>query len=83
MYPLQYMMEEDRMRFTRIRAPQKDDICIFDFPIRARSATCTKDRRQTGDAWCVSGPVTTVDIVTAHHDTGELLRHEVRFIARF
>jgi hypothetical protein len=83
MYPLQHVMEEDRMRFTGVRAPQEDDVRFLDLPIRTRPSTSTENRRQPGDARCVSRPVATVDVVTTYHHAGELLRHEVRFIARF
>jgi hypothetical protein len=33
MAPLQYVMEEDRVRFTGVRAPQEDDVRFLDFPV--------------------------------------------------
>src|SRR4029450_5192246 len=80
--PLQYMMEKDRVRIARIRAPQHDQVSVLDLPIRAGAASRSEYRRQTGDAGRVSRPVTTVNVVTPHHHPGELLGHEIRLIAR-
>src|SRR5262245_49283915 len=80
--PLQHMMKKDRMRVARIRAPQYDQVGLLDLPIGTGAASGPKYRRQTGDAGRVSRPVTTVNIVTPHNHTGELLGHEIRLIAR-
>jgi hypothetical protein len=73
-------MKEDRVGFARIRAPQKDQVRVLDFPIRTRASSCTKNRRQTGDARRVSSPVTTVNVIAADDDTGKLLRHEIHLV---
>ena len=77
---LQQVMEEDRVRLARIRAPQEDAVGLLDLLVRARAAAHPEHRRQTGDAWRVSGAVTAVDVVRAHHDAGELLRGEVHLV---
>ncbi len=80
--PLQHMMEKDRVRVARIRAPQDDQVGFLDLPIGTGAASSPKYRRQTGDAGRVSRPVTTVNIVTPHDHAGEFLGHEIRLIAR-
>jgi hypothetical protein len=74
------MMKEDRMGLARIRPPQKYQVRVLDFPIRARASSCTENRRQTGDTWRVSSPVTTINVIAADDDTGEFLRHEIHLI---
>ena len=73
-------MKENRVRFSRVRSPQQDDVRFFDFAIRACSTTRSEDRRQTGDARGMSSPVTAIDIVGAHDAANEFLRHIVQFI---
>jgi hypothetical protein len=80
--PLQHMMEKDRVCIARIRAPQHDQVGVFDLPIGAGTTSRPEYRRQTGDARRVSRPVTTVNIVAPHYHPGELLSHEIRLIAR-
>jgi hypothetical protein len=75
------VVEEDRVRFTGVRAPQDNEIGLLDLAIRTRATTSTKNSRQTGDAWCMSGAITTVNVIAPHHHTGELLRHEIRLVA--
>ena len=70
------------MGFTRIGSPQEDDICLLDLLIRVRPASRSKNHRQTGDAWRMSGTVATIDIVAAHHHPRELLRNEIHFVRR-
>jgi hypothetical protein len=77
------MVKEDRVRFTRVGSPEKDHVRFFDLLIGVRTAAGTKDRRQTGDARSVSSAIATIDVVTAYHNAGELLRYEVHFVCRF
>jgi hypothetical protein len=76
-------MKEDRMRFARIRAPENDQVGLFNLLIRACAPTRPEDCRQTGDAWGMSSAVTAVDVVAAHNDTSKLLRQKVQFVGRF
>jgi hypothetical protein len=75
-------MKENRMRLPGIRTPEKNHIGFFNLLIGVAAAAYPKNRRQTGDAWGVSSPVATIDVVTAHHDSGELLSNEVHFVRR-
>jgi hypothetical protein len=74
------MMEENRMRLSGIAAPKNDEVRFFDLAVRRRPTACSENRRQTGDAWGVSSPVTTVDVVAANRGTHEFLRGEIHFI---
>src|SRR5262245_59896458 len=73
-------MEEDRVRFARVRAPQDDEVGIFRLTIGAGAATCSEHSRQTDDARSVSSSVAAVDVVAAHHVPGELLGHVVHLV---
>jgi hypothetical protein len=64
---LEKMMEKNRMRFARVRTPQKNDVRIFRFKIRVRTATGSKNRRQTDDARCVSRSIATVDVMVSEN----------------
>ena len=77
---LQDVVEEDRMRFTGVRAPQEDDIGLLDLLVRAGTAPRPEHCRQTDDAGSVSGAVAAVDVVRADGDPSELLRHEVHLV---
>jgi hypothetical protein len=74
------MMEKNRMGFAGIRAPQQNDVSLFDFAIRAGTAACSKNRRQTGDAGGMSSSVTAVYIVGAHDAADEFLRGVIYFV---
>jgi hypothetical protein len=76
------MMEENRMGLPGVRSPEKDHIGFFDLLVGVSATPRTENRRQTGDARRVSSTVATIDIVTAHHNTRELLSNEVHFICR-
>ena len=75
------MVEENRVRFPRVRAPQQNNVGVLNFAIRACPSACSKYRRQTGDARGVSSPVTAVDIVRTHHAANEFLRRIVQFVS--
>ena len=75
-------MKEDRMRFTRVRAPHDYEIGGFDFLVGNRSATCTKYCRQTDDRRSVSSSIARVDIVRPHDFPGESLRRIVHLVGR-
>jgi hypothetical protein len=77
------MMEENRMRFPGIRAPEKDDIRFFDFAVRTRAAARAENRRQTGDARRVSSAVAGIDVVATDHGADEFLSGIVQLIGRF
>ena len=79
---LEQVVEEDRVRLARVRAPEQDHVGLLDLCVGRRSAACSEHRRQTDDARSVSGSVTGVDVVRAHHLTGELLRQEVHLVRR-
>lgn len=68
------------MCFACIGTPQKDEVCLFHLAIRTGGATRSENRRQTGDARCVSSAVAAVDVVAADHRTNEFLRDVVQFI---
>jgi hypothetical protein len=76
------MVKEDRVRFARIGSPKKDNVRFFDLLVGVRTTAGTKDRRQTGDARGVSSAVAAIDVVTADHNAGELLRYEVHLVCR-
>ena len=76
------VVEEDRMRLARIRAPQDHEVSLFSLAIRRGSSSRSEHCRQTDDTWSVSSPVTAVDVVAVHDDAGELLRDEVHLVAR-
>jgi hypothetical protein len=80
MNSLQRVMEEDGMRFPRVRSPQEDHVAFFNLAIRTCAAARSEYRRQTDDAGGVSSPVTAINIVRAHHGTDELLSYIVQFV---
>ena len=59
---------------------RKDDFRLFDLLIGVRAAARTENRRQTDDAWSMSSPVTTIDVVAADHGPSKLLRYEVHLV---
>jgi len=77
------MVEKNRMRLSGIAAPEDNDIGFLNFAVGTRSAACSEDRRQTGDAWGVSSSVTAVDVVTTHRGAHELLRSKIHFVGGF
>jgi hypothetical protein len=80
-HPFEHVVEEDRVRFPSVRAPQDNEVSLLDLAIRTRTTTSTKNSRQTGDAGGMSGAITTVNVIAPHDDTGELLRHEIHLVA--
>ena len=76
------MVEEDRVRLARVRAPEENAVRLLDLLIGARPAACSEDRRQTDDARGVSGPVTAIDVVVAEDLPGEFRREEVDLVGR-
>ena len=74
------MMKEDRVRVSRVRAPQQDNFALFNFAVRTRPASRSENRRQTGDAWRVSSTVTTVNVVCADDRAHELLRYIIQLV---
>jgi hypothetical protein len=60
---LEDVMEEDRMRFARVRTPQDQQIRFLDLFIGRRPAARTERSRQTDDTGSVSGAVARVDVV--------------------
>jgi hypothetical protein len=54
---LEEVMEEDRVRFARVRSPEDQQIRLFDLFIGRRPAARTEYRRQTDDARSVSSAV--------------------------
>ena len=75
------MVEENRVRFPRVRAPQQDDIGVFNFAIRTCPAACSEYRRQTGDAGSMSSPVAAIDVVGAHNTANKFLCRVVQFVS--
>ena len=80
--PLHQVVEEDGVRFTRIRTPQENHVGVLDFLVRDRSATRSEHCRQTDDRRSVSSSVAGVDVVRPHHHACELLGEEVDFVRR-
>ena len=80
---LQQVVEEDRVRLARVRAPEHDQVRgLTQLLVGAGTAACTEHRRQTDDARSVSGAVTAVDVVGVQRDPAELLRREVQLVRR-
>ena len=79
---LEHVVEEDRVRLARVRAPEDDQVRGASLLVGARPSTCAKHRRQTDDARGVSGSVAAVDVVRAEGDARELLRGEVQLVRR-
>jgi hypothetical protein len=77
------MMEEDRVRLTSIRPPENNEVRVLRLLVGAGPSTPSKNCRQTDDARGVSGPVTTVNIVTADYGPGKLLGEKVQLVGRF
>ena len=68
---------------SRALEPQSTiTIGLLNLFIGRRSAARTEYRRQTDDARSVSGSVTGVDVVGAHHLARELLRQEIHLVRR-
>jgi hypothetical protein len=73
-------MKENGMSLPRVGAPENDEVRVLSFAIGTRPATRAEDRRQTGDAWGMSSPVTAIDIVASDDSSGELLGQEVQLV---
>lgn len=76
----QHMMEENRMRLARVRAPKENDVRLFDFAVRTRSPARSENRRQTDDARRVSSPVAAVNVVRADDRAHKFLRNVVQLV---
>jgi hypothetical protein len=74
------MMEEDRVRLTRVRSPQQDQLRLFSLLVRAGATARAEYRRQPGDAGRVSRTVAAVDVVAADDAPRKLLSDEVRLV---
>ena len=79
-HALENVMEEDRVRFARIRSPEEDDVRLLRLTIGARATARTEHCRQTDDAGSVSGPVTAVDVVRAEGHARQLLREKIHLV---
>jgi hypothetical protein len=77
------MMEENGMGLASVRSPQENYIGLFDFAIGTCSAARSEDRRQTGDAWGVSSPVATIDVVAPDNRSNEFLCDVVQLVGGF
>ena len=77
------MVEEDWVRLTSVRPPENNEVCVLDLLVGARASTPSKNCRQTDDARGVSGPVATINIVTADNGPGKLLGEKVQLVGRF
>ncbi len=77
---LQNVMEKNRVRLARVRAPQKDHVRLFNFAVRTGAASRSEYRRQTGDAGGVSSAVAAIDVVAADHRAHELLRDVIQLV---
>ena len=80
---LEDVMEEYWVRVTSVGSPDDNEVGILNLAIRAGSPAQTEYRRQTDDAWSVSGTVTAVDVVGSDNDPGKLLGEEVQFVCCF
>ena len=76
----QDVMEKYRMRLPGVRAPEKNDVGLFDLLVRVGATTCAENRRQTGDTRSVSSTVTAIDVVASDHQPSEFLRDEIHFV---
>ena len=76
------MMEEDRVRFSRVRPPKQNDVGVFNFTVRTCSASCSEYGRQTGDAGGVSSAIAAVDVIRPHDAANEFLCCIVQFVRR-
>ena len=74
------MVEENRVRFPSVRAPQQDDVGVLNFAIRACPTACSEYCRQTGDAGGMSSPVAAINVVGAHDTANEFLRCVVQLV---
>ena len=77
---LEQVVEEDRVRLSRVRPPEQDDVRFLDLPVGVRPPTGPEHRRQTGDTRRVSRAVAAIDVVAAEHHARELLRDEVHLV---
>src|SRR5579864_5707000 len=75
-------MKEDRMGLTRVRAPEEDQVGLFDLAVGTRSAPGSEHCRQTDDTGRMSSSVAAVDVVAADDRTDELLRDEIHLVGR-
>ena len=73
-------MEKNGMRLASVRTPKENNVRPFDFAVGTRPAARSENRRQTGDAWGVSSPVATINIVRADDRADELLCHVIQFV---
>src|SRR5579885_3546676 len=65
---------------SRAFEPHSRITSVSDLAVRACSAACSENRRQTGDARGVSSPVAAVDVVAADDGTDKFLRGIVQLI---
>src|SRR5712675_1764074 len=75
------MMEEDRVRLTRVRAPQHDQLGFRNLAVRTGTAAQPEDCRQTDDTGGVSSAVAAIDIVAADDGADEFLSDVVQFVS--
>jgi hypothetical protein len=73
-------MEKDGMSFPRVRAPKKNGIRLFNLAIGAGASARTENRRQTGDAWGMSSPVATIDVVATDDGADKFLGGVVELV---
>src|SRR5215813_8072595 len=73
-------MKEDRVRLPGVRAPQQDDVRLFNLAVRTCAAARSENRRQTGDAGGVSSPVAAIYVVRPHHGTNKFLGHVIQLV---
>ena len=80
--PPEHVVEEDRVRLARVRAPEDDDIGVLYLRVAARATAQPEDGRQTDDRGRVSGAVAGVDVVGPDGLPDELLREVVGLVRR-
>jgi len=73
-------MKEDRVRLPGVRAPQQDDVRLFNLAVRTCAAARSENRRQTGDAGGVSSPVAAIYVVRSHHGTNKFLGYVIQLV---
>ena len=81
-HTLQHVVEEDRMRVARVRAPHHDDIGVLDLRVRRGATASSEHCGQTDHAGSVSSAVAGVDVVGAGCDASQLLDDEVHLVGR-
>src|SRR5438445_13347780 len=74
------MVEKDRVRLTRVRAPQHNQLRVRNLAIRTGAAAQPEDCRQTDDTGGVSSAVAAIDIIAADDAADEHLPRVIQLV---